>query len=90
MVDNLSNVKLVANEATDIYDKTGIATGTQIEVQNIGCADVILYSQLTEPSINEGQQIIKRGEYMENEESDSGAWATSPHQDGLLNVKVAR
>ena len=89
MADNLPNTPLVANQATDLYAATGIAVGVKIEVQNIGCADVTLYSQLTSPSVGDGQQIIKRGRYMENDAGDLGAWAISPHQDGLLSIKVS-
>ena len=90
MPDNLINTPLVAGQEVDLYAFNSIAVGTKIEVQNIGTTDVSLYSQAATPVINDdGKQIIKRGQYMENDEGDLGAFAISPHSDGLLNVKVA-
>lgn len=89
MADNFANVSLEANLPVDLYDVTGITVGTKIEVQNIGCVDVILFSQLASPVVNDGHQVIARGEYMENDEDDLGAWAIARSQDGKLNVKVA-
>lgn len=90
MLDNLINTPLIAGQAVDLYAANSIAVGTKIEVQNIGTTDVSLYSQAATPAINDdGNQIIKRGEYMENDTGDLGAFAISPHSDGLLNVKVA-
>ena len=90
MSDNLPNVPLTADEPKDLYDATGIPVGTKLEVQNIGACDVYLYSQLNEPTINtDGHQVIKRGEYAENENGDLGAWAISEKSDGLLNIKAA-
>lgn len=89
MADNIPNVSLEAGEPIDLYDATGIAVGTQIEVQNIGAVDVLLFSQLDLPEIDDGQQLLQRGEYMENEEDDLGAWALSRHSGGVLSVKVA-
>jgi hypothetical protein len=90
MADNLLNTPLDADQAVDLYAASSIAVGTKIEVQNIGTTDVSLYSQAGTPLINDdGNQVIKRGEYMENDEGDLGAFAISPHSDGLLNVKVS-
>lgn len=89
MPDNLPNVPIPSDTPVDLYAATGITVGVKIEAQNIGCSDVRLYSQLAEAIVGDGQQVIHRGEYMENDEGDSGAWAISSHQDGLLNVKVA-
>lgn len=89
MPDNLPDVPILSGVALDLYAATGIVVGVKIEVQNIGCSDINLYSQLASPSVGDGHELISRGEYMENDEGDSGAWAISQHQDGLLNVKVA-
>jgi hypothetical protein len=90
MPDNLDDIPLPAGVEVDLYALTGITIGTQIEAQNVGTTDVNLYSQAATPVINDdGKQIIKRGQYMENDTGDLGAWAISPHSDGLLNVKVA-
>tara|TARA_R110002051_G_scaffold324424_2_gene421620 strand:+ start:20767 stop:21039 length:273 start_codon:yes stop_codon:yes gene_type:complete len=89
MPDNLPNIKLPNDVFVNLYTEAGITVGAQIEVQNIGSADVSLYSKATTPVLDDGKQIIKRGEYMENDTGDSGAWAISQHQDGLLNVKVS-
>lgn len=90
MADNLNNTPLQNDQAIDLYAANSITVGTKIEVQNIGSNDVNLYSQAAAPDIDDdGHQIIKRGDYMENDEGDLGAWAISSHQNGLLNVKVA-
>ena len=90
MPDNLINTPLIAGQAVDLYAANSIAVGTKIEIQNIGTVVVYLYSQAVEPLINDdGNQLIMRGEYMENDEGDLGAWAIASHSDGLLNVKVA-
>lgn len=90
MPDNLPNIPIPKGIPVDLYDATGITVGVQIEAQNVGCSDVNLYSQAASPLINDdGNQVIERNEYLENDEGDSGAWAISQHQNGLLNVKVA-
>lgn len=91
MTDNAANTRLVAGVYKDLYVSESIAIGTQIECQNIGVSDVRLYSQAASPvnGDNSGFQVVKRGEFFENQEGDSGAWAMSYSGDGLLNIKVA-
>lgn len=93
MSDNLPDTRITKNQYINLYTSSipPIPVGTQIEVQNLGDGDVTLYSQADSPVNGDtsGKQVIKHGEYMENDEGDLGAWAFSPYCDGLLNVKVA-
>lgn len=93
MPDNIPNTLLPKGAYINLYSAAipPIDAGTQIEVQNIGSEDVRLYSQLSRPvnGDNSGYQVIKRGEYMENDEGDLGAWAMCFPCDGLINIKVA-
>ena len=91
MPDNIPNTFLPKGEYIDLYSSSSILIGTKIEVQNIGADDIRLYSQELSPTNGDdsGYQIIKRGEYMENDEDDLGSWALCFPCDGLLNIKVA-
>jgi hypothetical protein len=91
MSDNIPNTLLPKGAYIDLYASTGITIGTKIEVQNIGVDDIRLYSQAASPVNGDtsGYQVIDRGEYMENDEGDLGAWAVCMPCDGLLNIKVA-
>jgi len=91
MADNLPNVNLPSDVWVDLYDTTGINIGIQLEVQNVGAADVQLTARATTPpddsdafNIVSGRNVLAR-----NEEGDVGAWARSRSAAGKLAVKVA-
>lgn len=49
MADTLPNIKLTANQWTDLYTASGIATGTQLTIENIGETDVYIAVQQAQP-----------------------------------------
>lgn len=91
MVDTLPNVTLPANTWVDLYVATGITIGVKIQIQNLGSNTVRLATVETEPTPSTGYSEIhfRTNIGMENQVGDSGAWAYSESQTGLLNIRVA-
>ena len=88
MADTLQNIKLTANTWIDLYAITGIDSGVQIAVQNIGTCDVYLSSNTTQPTSEESTQILARGVFLKNDQGDSEAWAYCQSSSGLINVRI--
>ena len=90
MVSTRESITLVSGVWTDIYQKSGIAVGTKIAVQNIGSSDVYLSVALTQPEVDsDSWQRIQPNDFpMTNDFEDPGAWAFSPNQDAKINVWI--
>ena len=70
------NVTLPARTWVDLYDATGIAVGTQIDVVNLTPNDVRLASTAAEPTIDDDHiPLIFRSAKGRNDVGDPGAWA---------------
>lgn len=95
MADLLPNTPLPTDTMVDLYAETGIQPGTKIRVVNIGSNRIRLYTKGVEPDQNADGYIIltscKSGSSSvtaENDNGDTGAWAYSENQKGLINVQV--
>ncbi|MCK5132694.1 MAG: hypothetical protein KAR40_11150 [Candidatus Sabulitectum sp.] len=78
MADTLLNIPIPENEWVDLYDLSGIAVGTAIQVQNVGINDVYLVEAATQPDVDfDGYNVVSRanGNILHNETGASGAWA---------------
>ena len=90
MADTLPNIAISENVWVDLYAQSGIATGTQIIVQNVGARDIYLSTKATQPDINaDGYYVVERSQEAINDSGDSGAWAYCSNADGLVNVRIA-
>lgn len=86
MTDTIANTILAAGTWVDLYDATGISTGTQVVVQNLGTSTICLNTGLAEPTTASGFQLLKTGESLQNTTGATGAWAHSVFKQGLVNV----
>lgn len=75
MATSLPPVILPRNKWVDLYAETGIVTGTQIILQNIGKDEVILTESATEPTSGYGHNKIPSREFFTNDSGSVGAWA---------------
>ena len=91
MADTLPNTKIARGVPVDLYAESGIDPSKRILVQNVGVCDVSLLTQADEPTkedFNAAKQIVTRGQWVINDEGDSGAWAYCNNTDGLVNVRL--
>lgn len=88
MPDTLDNILLPANTWVDLYVQSGEDVGTQLIVQNLGAASILLTTKATEPISTTGFNSVAPKYQAINEAGDSGAWAFSPVVDGKLAVRA--
>lgn len=90
MAVTLPTVVLPQGVWIDLYAATGVAVGTQIDIQNIGESDVYLRTSATDPGTARGDwQLLRRGIQARNEANDPGEWAISLASNGYVNIRVA-
>lgn len=89
MADNLLIVPIPQNTWVDLYDATGIAVGSVLQIENSGAADVYLSVQEAEPAKDDKKyNVIKRppSVNMQNSDGDLGAWAYCSNTNGQLSI----
>lgn len=82
MADTLPNIVVDADTVVDLYSESGIAVGTQIQIEMIGDGEAKLYSGTTltaEPTNSDGYQKIYGREQKVNDVAESGAFIWSQH-----------
>ncbi len=89
MADNLPNVNLPSNVWVDLYEVTGLAVGTKLQVENVGTCDAYLAVQAAQPEPDHNSYNIVRREGLPlvNTSGDSGAWAFCQNAIGKLSVR---
>ena len=88
MATSLPSVPLPTGVWVDLYAATGIATGTQLIVQNIGTNKAKLTESATTPTPDIGFNLVGEGQTVSNAASNVGAWAyASPGT--TLQIEVA-
>ena len=94
MTDTNQNIKLPRGTAVDLYAASGIAVGTQINIENLTQYPIKFHSGDTLPidweQDDESGYFSRVMAYKEitNNSGDSGAWALSETQDGLVQVTI--
>lgn len=87
MADTLPNVVLPIGQWVDLYTSTGLATGTQIQVQNVGGVDIRLVTQAGEPTDQSGYNILRPFSLtFISQAAPTGAWARADTAGGVVNV----
>lgn len=90
MADTLENIVLPVGQWVDLYAATGIAVGTQLQVQNLGTSRVQLVISATQPGPASGYNLLRPDSLtFVSQATPSGAWARSPVQGGLVNAGEA-
>lgn len=70
------NIPLPRNEWIDLYVASGIATGSQLKIQNTGSGQVRLYDGATQPAGGgDTYAILPMLKQTTNESGDLGCWA---------------
>jgi hypothetical protein len=75
MATSLPNVNITSNTWVDLYTETGITTGTQLIIQNIGTSDCRLVEASSQPQLQDGYNLIPEKEYLSSAITPVGAWA---------------
>ena len=86
-MDTLANIVLPANTWVDIYAASGVTVGVQINVENLGSQVVYLNAGAAQPTDQAAFRAVRPGSEKLNDTGDAGAWAFSPVESGLINVK---
>ena len=91
MADTLANIKISSENWVDLYDESSISTGTQLIIQNVGQAKIMIHTGASAPGDDDGFQVlpINSDPYV-NQESSSGEWAKSVGVDSYINVGEAQ
>lgn len=77
MSTSLPPVILPRNVWVDLYAETGITTGTQLIIQNIGKDEVTLTEASVEPVSGYGLNKLPTRNYVSNAAGNVGSWAYS-------------
>lgn len=83
----MPNVPLTKGVATDLYAATGIAVGTQLNIQNLTCDCLRL--AVSQAALTTDCRVAKVLDTASNSAGDTGAWAMSTVNDGEINVRSA-
>ncbi len=86
MATSLPSVSLPAGTWIDLYDATGITTGTQLQIQNIGPTEVRVSEDDAEPTTGVGNNIMYPSDFLNTAAVPVGIWAWS-RNPGLLQVE---
>lgn len=88
MADTLTNTPIDAEEWKDIYTLSGISSGAQITIQNIGENDLYFTKNHVQPNIDFNKyRIFRRNDIIVFNEGDPVVWIFSPQKNGLVNVE---
>ena len=75
----IASIKVPSSQWVDIYDKSGIAPGTQVIIQNLKTPDCYLVDNATEPSADDtGYNLLSKGVFLTSATTPTMLWATSP------------
>ena len=75
MANTLPSVRLLSKQWVDLYAATGITVGTSLIVQNLSDHAARLVESESQPSTNDGYNVIKALGFLGTAETPIGAWA---------------
>ncbi len=88
MATSLPSVSLPAGTWIDLYAATGITTGVQLQIQNIGSTEVRVSESASEPTASVGNNTAYPSDFLNTADTPVGVWAWS-RNPGLLQVEEA-
>ena len=77
MATSLPSVTLEPGTWTDLYSATGITTGIQLTIQNIGSDEAKLSESVAEPTSTVGRNNLSINVYVDSATTPVGVWAYS-------------
>ena len=88
MANTLPSVRLLSKQWVDLYVASGITVGAKLIVQNLSGHDARIVEASSQPSTNDGYNIIEAGGFLTSADDPVGVWAYA-YPGVMLQVEEA-